>query len=76
MCGAVYLKFGGGEKGRESGNNGGRSETREVSFKMSFTPAESEIEVRGEAGVPRRSHSDAQVSKLKLLWQRELASPL
>ncbi|KAK9183464.1 hypothetical protein WN944_026616 [Citrus x changshan-huyou] len=27
-----------------------------------------EIEVRGEAGVPRRSHSDAQVSKLKLLW--------
>jgi len=39
VCGAVYLKFGGGEKGRESGNNGGRSETREVSFKMSFTPA-------------------------------------
>ena len=36
----------------------------------------SEIEVRGEAGVPRRSHSDAQVSKLKLLLQRELASPL
>ena len=35
-----------------------------------------EIEVRGEAGVPRRSHYDAQVSKLKLLWQKELASHL
>ena len=39
VCGSVYLKFGGGEKGRESGNNGERSETREVSFQMSFTPA-------------------------------------
>ena len=29
---AVHLKFGGGEKERESGNNGGRSETREMSF--------------------------------------------
>ena len=34
----------------------------------------SEIEVRGEAGVPRRSHSDAQVSKLKFFCQeRRLA---
>ena len=35
-----------------------------------------EIEVRGEAGVPRLSHSDAHVSKLNLLWQRELDSPI
>ncbi|GAY62177.1 hypothetical protein CUMW_215710 [Citrus unshiu] len=39
VCWAVYLRFWGGEKGRKSGNNGGRSETREVSFKMNFTPA-------------------------------------
>ncbi|KAK9201733.1 hypothetical protein WN944_016939 [Citrus x changshan-huyou] len=31
LC-TVHLKFGGGENERESGNNGGRSETREMSF--------------------------------------------
>ena len=39
VCSAVYLKFGGGENGRESDNNGERSKPREVSFKMSYTPA-------------------------------------
>ena len=43
-------------------------ELREVSFEMSSTPVNSEIEVRGEAGVPWRLHSDAQVSKLNFLW--------
>ena len=38
LC-AVYLKFGGGEKGIGSGNNGERSELRKVSFKMSLRPA-------------------------------------
>ncbi|KAH9763759.1 elongator complex protein 4 [Citrus sinensis] len=45
---AVYMKFGGGKKGRESGNNGKRSETREVSFQMSFTPIFWSVSVNGE----------------------------
>ena len=38
LC-AVYLEFGGGEKGRGSGNNGEMSELRKNSFQMSSTPA-------------------------------------
>ena len=36
----------------------------------------SEIKVRGKAGVPQRSHSDAQVSKLQFFYGKESWSAL
>ena len=48
VCGAVYLKFGGGEKGRGSGNNGERLKPKEMSFKMNFTPIFWSVSVNGE----------------------------
>ena len=75
LC-AIFLKLGEGENGWEAGAGGEGSISRKIILRNELLRLQNnEIQISGEAVVPRRLHSDVQVSNSSFLMVKRACQP-